>query len=95
MKNKKQAGYMMEMPLLIAAVGIVLAIILPMLQNKTIEIIIWIVSIVTVLPALYYMMVAPGWQPKQTGRSSPVWRSVILVIIIVLILFVTIAYWNS
>jgi len=95
MKHKKQAGYMIEMPLLIAVVGILLSIILPMIQHRTLEIIVWIVSILTVLPAVYYMIATPGWQPKQTERSSFVGRFVVLLVIIALILFVAIAYWNS
>ena len=67
--GQRQAGYMLEVPLLISAVAIAAVILIPMLPPIGAKIFVGLATIV-VIPALYYIIVTPGWQPGQSGPAS-------------------------
>ncbi len=69
MRLKKQAGYLMEIPLIMILVGVVLAILTPVLPSILGKIamvsggLVWIIG-------SFYMLVVPGWLPGNAHRMN-------------------------
>ena len=63
-----QAGYMMEVPILMALSGALLAILLPLLPEVAGKILVTVFAL-TAIVGLYYMILVPGWRPGQVHRS--------------------------
>lgn len=61
---RPQRGYLMEVPLLLAVVAIVVAVLLPRLPPMG-QKVLFTLAAVPVLLCLYYMIVTPGWQPGE------------------------------
>lgn len=83
--RRRQRGYMMEVPLILMAVGIVVAILLPMLPPVGQKILL-VLALVPVLFALYYMIVIPGWTPNSAGRLRPPWSLLLFAIVAIVLL---------
>lgn len=67
--KKNQAGYMYEVPLIIAAVIILLLVIAPhLIKYPVLGKIAVVIGAVIVTGGLYYMIVIPGWQPSNVRR---------------------------
>ena len=60
--RRRQCGYLMEIPLLLAAVLVVVVLLLPHLSLLGRKITLAIAA-VPVIFCLYYMIVIPGWTP--------------------------------
>lgn len=83
--RRRQAGYLLEVPLILAATVIVVSIVLPMLPPLGQKILLALAAI-PVLFALFYMIVIPGWQPDTSGRLRWPWNWVVFLLIAGLIL---------
>jgi hypothetical protein len=70
--RRSQSGYLMEVPLIMAVVGVLLAVALPHLSIALRKGLLVLGTLVW-LGGLYYMIVIPGWQPgrRSYGRA---WR---------------------
>lgn len=80
-----QRGYLMEVPLILMAVGVAVAIlfqILPPIGQK----ILLVLALVPVLLALYYMIVIPGWTPNAAGRLRAPWNLLVFVLVAIVLL---------
>ncbi|HUN54753.1 MAG TPA: hypothetical protein VMU29_06310 [Smithella sp.] len=84
-----QRGYLFEIPLLFAAVIIVLFIVIPHLSPIGQKIIICLAAI-PILFFLYYMIVIPGWMPGDKRRLKPPWNIIVFVLIATVIIFAAI-----
>ena len=94
MKYKKSRGYLLEVPIILAAVGILLSIFLPMIHNIIVKKIILSIGVLIGLACSYYMIVIPGWQPNRT-LAPFIWRLIKFIILAALVLFFTIHYLLS
>ncbi|HEX5055410.1 MAG TPA: hypothetical protein VFX02_02825 [Gammaproteobacteria bacterium] len=86
-----QCGYMMEVPMLMMAVGVVLAVLLPRLP------LVWgkalmIMAALAWIAGLYYMIIVPGWTPGHQPRRHPIWRWSVFLALAALLIFVAGAY---
>lgn len=70
--RRSQSGYLLEIPLIMAVVGVLLALALPHLSIALRKGLLVLGALVW-LGGLYYMIVIPGWQPgrRSGGRA---WR---------------------
>lgn len=82
-----QHGYLLEMPILLAVVGVCLSVLYPILSPTGRKILISI-SVLPVLIALFYMIVVPGWTPRDTRRIKQIARLLAFLLIAVLIVAV-------
>jgi hypothetical protein len=87
---KYQRGYLLEVPLIVMVIGILLAILIPILPkvaSKVFE----VISAIILIAAFYYMIVIPGWQPNASRlgqRGKLITFSIIsLLIILFTVLF--------
>jgi len=64
----RESGYLMEIPLLLAAVGALLVILLPMVPAFVGKVLVVIAALIG-LAGLYYMFSVPGWLPGQGAHS--------------------------
>jgi hypothetical protein len=83
---RAQRGYLLEVPLILAVIGVVVAIVLPKLPPLGQKIFLSIIA-VPVLFGLYYMIVIPGWMPNDRGRLRPPWSLLVFVAVAGLIAF--------
>ena len=70
--RRKQSGYLYGVPVALALIGMVLAIIVPMLAPALAKALVGAGAVVAI-GALYYMLVVPGWLPERpagTGRRA-------------------------
>lgn len=70
--RRKQSGYLYGVPVALALVGVVLAILVPQVPPVVANAII-IVGAVVAIAALYYMIMVPGWLPERpagVGRMA-------------------------
>jgi hypothetical protein len=67
--NRYQRGYLMEVPVILALTGVVLALLLPRLGPTGVKILL-VVAALIVLRGLFYMIVTPGWQPGNPKRIA-------------------------
>lgn len=89
--RNRQTGYLIEIPLLLAAIGIVSSILLPKLPLFGQKIVIGI-AVVPVLLGLFYMIVMPGWTPNSNGRLQPPWTWLVFLLLAALIVGVATAF---
>ena len=79
-----QAGYLVEIPIIVMAVGVALAVLLPVLPKTAGKVLVAAAAVVIIF-GLYYMIVIPGWRPADTLRLH--WpRSLIVFIAVVLLI---------
>lgn len=88
--RRREHGYLLEVPLILAATVIVVAIVLPMLPPFGQKILLGLAAL-PVLFALFYMIVIPGWQPDSGGRLRAPWRWVVFLLLAGLVLAVVFA----
>ncbi|CAG1020321.1 hypothetical protein DOJK_00260 [Patescibacteria group bacterium] len=91
-KYKKQSGYLLEIPLLLAIDCILLSIFLPMISHIIIKKILLCIGVLIGLACSYYMIVIPGWQPNQSSRLPIIWRMIKFFMLTALVLFMTVQY---
>lgn len=65
----KQAGYLMEIPLIMVLVGVVLAILVPVLPSVPGKIVMVAGGLVWIVGS-FYMWVIPGWLPGESHRMN-------------------------
>ncbi len=82
-----QHGYLLEMPILLAVVGVCVSVLYPILSPTGRKILISI-SVLPVLYALFYMIVVPGWTPRNARRNKQIARLLAFLLIAVLIVAV-------
>ena len=85
--RKQQRGYLLEIPLLLAVIGIVLAVLLPNLPPIGQKILL-VIAVLPTLFGLYYMIVTPGWMPDTSGRLRPPWSLLVFLLVAAAILTV-------
>jgi hypothetical protein len=68
----------MEVPLIVTAVGLALAVLLPMLPKTAGKVLVGATAIVVIL-GLFYMVVIPGWQPIGTSRLRRPWNLIVFI----------------
>jgi hypothetical protein len=88
--RKRQAGYLYEVPLIVMAAIMLLAIVMPHLPPLGAKILVAIVALVVIAGA-YYMIVIPGWQPGAK-RAPPVVRLLTFIAVAGVILFFAVAF---
>ncbi len=86
-----QRGYLMEVPILLAVVGIVVAVVLPHLPRFGQKIFLGAAAI-PVLFCLYYMIVIPGWSPNSSGHLRPPWSWMVFGLVAAAIIAVVVAF---
>jgi hypothetical protein len=89
--RRLQSGYMLEVPLIMVAVGIVLAIAVPKLSVVPAKVLVVIGTLIWI-GGLYYMIVIPGWRPNNTSHSPRWWRLAKFFAIAALLCFVVGSY---
>lgn len=92
MKSKGgQAGYMMEVPLLLLAVAVILSILVPKLP-VVIGKILMVAGLLAWIGGLYYVIVVPGWRQGSSPRIARFWWLAIFLVVSGLLIFVVGAY---
>jgi hypothetical protein len=71
--RRSQSGYLMEIPLIMAVVGVLLAVLIPHLSIALRKGLLVLGTLVW-LGGLYYMIVIPGWQPGERSDAGRAWR---------------------
>jgi hypothetical protein len=71
--RRSQSGYLMEIPLIMAVVGVLLAVLIPHLSIALRKGLLVLGALVW-LGGLYYMIVIPGWQPGRCSYGGRAWR---------------------
>lgn len=97
LSKKQQTGYLLEVPLLIMVVGMLLAILLPILP-KIIGKILLVVGILIWIAGSYYMLIIPGWQPDvyASQRLRFPWNWLAFIAMSAFLVFVTGMYvWQG
>jgi hypothetical protein len=64
----RQRGYLLEVPLVMAVVGVLAAVLYPRLSGWQADSVLVVAALVW-LAGLYYVLVVPGWQPGAPRRS--------------------------
>ena len=77
-----QRGYLLEIPLLLAVVGIGVSILLPYLSPLGRKILLGM-AVTPILFCLYYMIVIPGWTPNSDGRLKQPWNILVFLLLAV------------
>jgi len=72
--KRRQCGYLLEIPLLVALVVIVAVVIGPMLPPLGQKLVV-IAAALVVIAGAYYNLVIPGWRP--TPRLAPPWSWIV------------------
>jgi hypothetical protein len=91
MNRHSQSGYMLEIPVIMFAAAILLALALPRLPAVFAKILVVVVTLVWI-GGLYYMIVIPGWRPGNPSRISRVWRLTQFLVLAGLLSFAAGAY---
>ena len=89
--SSRQAGYLLEVPLILMATAIILAVLLPSISGVTrqIALSIWVLIC---SGCLYYMILTPGWRPDDGRGYLPLWRRILWFGLVVLSALVTLWY---
>ncbi len=87
----RQRGYLLEIPLLFAAIVVILSIVLPMLPPLGQKILVALAA-VPILFALFYMIVIPGWSPDTSGRLKWPWNWVAFLLVAIPIVLIVVAF---
>jgi hypothetical protein len=90
-RGRRQSGYLMEIPLLVAAVGVSLMIVLPMVSAIAGKALVIVAALIGI-GGLYYMFVVPGWLPGQEPYSRSLWGKVAFVAAAVAIVAAAVRY---
>ena len=85
-----QSGYMIEIPIIVAIVGWLLALILPKLPPVGQKVAAVLGAIIFIAGA-YYMIVVPGWQPGASRLRWP-WNVIVFIPIALVVAFLAIAF---
>ena len=72
--KRRQCGYLLEIPLIVALVVIVAVVIGPMLPPLGQKLVV-IAAALVVIAGAYYDLVIPGWRP--TPRLAPPWSWIV------------------
>jgi len=80
-----QAGYLLEVPIIVMVVGVGLAVLVPNLPPLGQKIAVMLGALVLIACA-YYMIVIPGWQPGATRLRTP-WNLVVFSMVAALLAF--------
>lgn len=89
----KQAGYLMEIPLIMVLVGVALAILVPVLPGVPARIAMAVGGLVWIVGS-FYMLVIPGWLPGDSHRINrnlrlAGWLAIALTITVVVVMQMT------
>jgi succinate dehydrogenase hydrophobic anchor subunit len=77
MKNRhRKTGYLLEVPMILMATAIILALLLPMITGITRKVALSI-GVLICTGCLYYMILTPGWQPGDGRGRLPLWRRIL------------------
>ncbi len=87
----RQAGYLLEVPLILMATAIILALLLPSISGVTRQIALTI-GVLICTGCLYYMILTPGWRPDYGRGRLPLWRRILWFGLVVLSALVTLWY---
>lgn len=80
-----QRGYLLEVPLLMVAMGIAMALLWPVLPEWATKVMLGLAGLVW-MGGLYYMWMIPGWQPGNIHSRRPNrWRVLIGIALLILI----------
>lgn len=71
--RRSQSGYLLEIPLIMAVVGVLLAVAIPHLSSALRKGLLVLGALVWI-GGLYYMIVIPGWQPGRRSYGGRAWR---------------------
>ena len=86
MKGKRgQAGYLLEVPIIVMVVGVGLAVLVPNLPPLGQKIAVGLGALILIACA-YYMIVIPGWQPGARRLRAP-WNLVVFSVVAALLAF--------
>jgi len=88
--KRRQRGYLLEVPIIVALVGLVLAVLVPNLPPSGQKVAVVMAALVFI-PCAYYMIVAPGWQPDARRLRAP-WNILAFVAVAALAGFAAIAF---
>ena len=83
--KRGQAGYLIEVPIIVMAVAIGLAIFVPKLPPLGQKIAVVLGALILIACA-YYMIVIPGWQPGATRLRAP-WNMIVFTVVAALLAF--------
>jgi hypothetical protein len=89
--RRKQSGYLMEIPLLMAGVGLLLAVLVPRLPGILGKALVCLGAVVWI-GGLFYMLVLPGWLGGATPRLRGPWKLVVFIAVSVTIIAAVISY---
>lgn len=89
--KRSQSGYLMEIPLIMAAVSVLLAIAIPNLPSALGKGLL-VVGTLVWIGGLYYMIVIPGWQPGNRSSLRRVWKLSLFLVLAGLLSFAVGAY---
>jgi len=67
---------MTEIPLIMGAVGILLAIMVPKLPGMAGKVLVVVGALVWIV-GFYYLIVVPGWQPGNSSRFHRPWNLIV------------------
>jgi len=87
----RQAGYLLEVPLILMATAIILALLLPSIDGITRQIALT-VGVLICTGCLYYMILTPGWRPDDGRGRLPLWRRILWFGLVVVSALVTLWY---
>lgn len=82
---KRQAGYLLEVPIIVMAVGVGLAVLVPNLPPLGQKVAV-ILGALILSACAYYMIVIPGWQPGATRLRAP-WNMIVFVVVAAILAF--------
>jgi hypothetical protein len=88
--RRRQSGYMIEVAIVVAIVGVLVSSILPHLPPVGQKIAVVFGALIFIAGA-YYMIVIPGWQPGASRLRWP-WNLVVFILVALLIAFVAAAF---
>lgn len=77
--RRSQSGYLMEIPLIMAVVGVLLVVAIPHLSIALRKGLLVLGTLVW-LGGLYYMIVIPGWQPERRSYGRAWWLGLFLLL---------------
>ena len=89
--HQRQEGYLMEIPLLMGAIAILLAIALPRLPVMLGKALVVVCALVWI-GGIFYMLVLPGWQPGAAERLKNPWNTLVFAGIAVAICIAALAF---
>ncbi|NOQ36493.1 MAG: hypothetical protein GQ569_11475 [Methylococcaceae bacterium] len=88
--KQKQAGYLLEVPLILMLTAMILAIFLPILSEIPFKLLSLIAAPIFIA-CFYYMIVTPGWQPNPSTLSRR-GRLISFFGMSALVIFITVVY---